>query len=141
VRGIWFSVGVRPTRIMLVDDDPSARFLLRTILGDHPEEFDVVAETGRASEALDLLRETNPDVALLDAMMPMTDGYEVAGQLREVRPDIRLVLLTSYVDEEVRNRAHSAQIDATLDKGEYDQVPRVVREVVSREPGATAAPG
>ena len=125
---------------MLVDDDPSARFLLRTILGDHPEEFEVVAETGRAVEALDLLRETNPDVALLDAMMPLTDGYEVAGQLRAVDPGIRLILLTSYVDEEVRTRAQGAQIDATLDKGDYDQVPRAVREVI-REPGATAAPG
>jgi DNA-binding NarL/FixJ family response regulator len=125
---------------MLVDDDPSARFLLRTILGDHPE-FEVVAETGRASEAVQLLREHAPDVVLLDARMPLADGYEVAGNLREERPSIRLILLTSYVDDEVRSRAITAQIDATLDKGEFDAVPRVVREVVSREPGATAAPG
>ena len=138
---IWFSVGVRPTRIMLVDDDPSARFLLRTILGDHPEEFEVVAETGRAAEAPGLLRESGAEVVLLDAVMPLTDGYELAGQLRAAKPDIALVLLTSYVDEGVRERAESARIDACLDKGEFDQVPRVVREVVSRGPGATAAPG
>ena len=140
-RVIWFSVGVGRTRIMLVDDDPSARFLLRTILGDHPEEFEVVAETGRAAEALGLLRETNPDVALLDAMMPMTDGYEVAGQLRDEDPRIRLVLLTAYVDEDVLERARSARIDATLDKGEYDEIPRVVRQLVSSGPDASAAPG
>ena len=140
-RVIWFSVGVGRTRIMLVDDDPSARFLLRAILGDHPDEFEVVAETGRASEAVDLLRETNPHVALLDAKMPMTDGFEVAGQLREADPQIRLVLLTAYVDEDVRERAWAARIDATLDKGEYDAIPRVVRELVSSGPDATAAPG
>jgi DNA-binding NarL/FixJ family response regulator len=126
---------------MLVDDDPSARFLLRTILGDHPEEFEVVAETGRAAEAVELMREHAPDVVLLDAMMPLTDGYEVAGDLREVHPPIRLILLTSFVDEEVLARATTARIDATLDKGEFDAVPRVVREVVNREPGATGAPG
>ena len=140
-RVIWFSVGVRRTRIMLVDDDPSARFLMRTILGDFPDEFDVVAETGRASEALDLLREATPDVVLLDARMPITDGYELAVILRQAHPPIRLILLTAYIDDEVRTRARDAQIDACLDKGEYDEVPRVVREVVSREPGATAAPG
>ncbi len=126
---------------MLVDDDPSARFLLRTILGDFPDEFEVVGETGRASEAVALMHDTEPEVVLLDAMMPITDGYELAGHLRRARPGIALVLLTSYVDEEVRERAQSAQIDATLDKGEFDEVPRVVRDLVSRGPGATAAPG
>ena len=67
---------------MLVDDDSSARFLLRAILGDHDDEFEIVAETGRASEAVDLLRENTPDVVLLDAMMPLTSGYELAGHLR-----------------------------------------------------------
>jgi DNA-binding NarL/FixJ family response regulator len=126
---------------MLVDDDPSARFLLRTILGDHPEEFEVVAETGRAADALDLLRETNPDVALLDAMMPLIDGFELAAQLRSEAPRIRLVLLTAFVDDEVRERAFGARIDATLDKGDYDAIPRVVRGLVSSGPDATAAPG
>ena len=109
--GFCFSVGVQRTRIMLVDDDPSARFLMRTILGDFPDEFDVVAETGRAAEALELMLQTRPDVALLDAMMPLTDGYELAGQLRAAQPAIRLVLLTSYVDDEVRAKARAAGID------------------------------
>ena len=126
---------------MLVDDDPSARFLMRTILGDFPDEFEVVAETGRAAEAVELLRERRPDAALLDAMMPLTDGYELAAQLRAIDPGIRLVLLTSFVDDSVRSRASAACIDACLDKGQFDDVPRVVREVVSPEPGATAAPG
>ncbi len=125
---------------MLVDDDSSARFLMRTILGDFPDEFDVVAETGHASEAVGLLEQTAPEVVLLDAMMPLTDGYELAGQLRAAHPPIRLVLLTSYVDDEVRTRASTAQIQACLDKGEFDEVPRVVREDI-REQGETAARG
>ena len=138
---IWFSVGVRRTRIMIVDDDPSARFLLRTILGDHPEEFEVVAETGRSAEALELLAQGRPDVALLDARMPVIDGYELAGQLREADPGIGLILLSAHVDREVREQAEAAGMDACLDKGEFDAVPRAVRALVSREPGATEAPG
>ncbi len=126
---------------MLVDDDPSARFLMRTILGDHPQEFEVVAETGRAQDATDLLRGAGPEVALLDARMPIVDGYELAGRLREADPAIRLVLLSAHVDEEVRARAEAAGIDACLDKGEFEAVPRVVRAVITREPGAAAAPG
>jgi DNA-binding NarL/FixJ family response regulator len=126
---------------MLVDDDPSARFIMRTILGDFPDEFEIVAETGRAPEAAGLLAESRPEIVLVDAVMPLLDGYEVAGRLREVDPGIRMVLLTSFVDDEVRNRAEKAGFQACMDKGEFDEVPRVVREVVSQEPGATAAPG
>ena len=126
---------------MLVDDDSSARFLMRTILGDFPDEFEVVGETGLAADAVDLMRETLPDVVLLDARMPLTDGYELAAGLREALPGIRLVLLTSFVDDDVRARAEAAHIHACLDKGQFDDVPRVVREVVNPGPGATAAPG
>ena len=132
-------MGVQRTRIMLVDDDDSARFILRTILGDFPDEFEIVAETARASEAVGLMEETSPEIVLLDAMMPITDGYELAGKLRAVNPPIRLLLLTSYVDDEVRRKAQAAAIDACMDKGQFDEVPRVVREV-SRGPSATAAP-
>src|SRR5687768_12449011 len=109
---------------MLVDDDPSARFLMRTILGDHPEDFDVVSETGHAREAPALLEATSPSVVLLDARMPILDGYELAVQLRAADPGVRLVLLSSYVDEEVRDRARAAGIDACLDKGDFDVVPQ-----------------
>ena len=134
-------MGVRRTRVMLVDDDPSARFLMRTILSELPEEFEVVAETGRAQEAVAEMERSEADVVLLDAMMPITDGYELAGQLRAARPRIRLLLLSAFVDESVRRRARAAGIDACVDKGDFDQVPRVVREVVSPGPGASAAPG
>ena len=138
---IWFSVGVRPIRVMLVDDDPSARFLVRTILADHPAEFEVVAETGNAQDAVDLLQETAPHVALLDARMPLVDGFELAGRLREVDPEVRLVLLSAHVDGDVRLRADAAGIHACVDKGDFDRVPQTVREVVSQAPGAPAEPG
>jgi NarL family two-component system response regulator LiaR len=128
-------------RIVLVDDDPSARFIIRTILGDEPDDFEIVSETGRASEAMELIDGCTPDIVLLDARMPLIDGYELAGQIRDRCPQIGLVLLSSFVDEEVRRRAREAGIHACLDKGDFDAVPRVLREVASREPGATAAPG
>jgi DNA-binding NarL/FixJ family response regulator len=114
---------------------------MRTILGDHAEEFEIVAEVATAQQAVDCLAETSPDVVLLDARMPMTDGYELAGQLLEVRPDIHLILLSAVVDGEVREQARRAGIHACLDKGAFDDVPRAIRELLSSEPGATAAPG
>jgi DNA-binding NarL/FixJ family response regulator len=131
-------------RIVLVDDDPSARFIIRTILGDEPEAFQIVGETGRASEAMELIDGCAPDVVLLDARMPMIDGYELAAQIRERCPQMGIVMLSSLVDEEVRIRAEAAGIHACVDKGDFDNVPRILREVagrISQEPGATGAPG
>jgi DNA-binding NarL/FixJ family response regulator len=127
--------------LVLVDDDPSARFIIRTILGDEPEDFSILAETGRSSEALALLDEFTPDIVLLDARMPMIDGYQLAAQIHERSPQTGLVLLSSLVDAEVRRLAAEAGIHACVDKGDFDGVPRVLREVASRGPGATAAPG
>ena len=127
-------------RIMLVDDDSSSRFLMRTILGDHPDEFEIVAETANAREAVALL-DAEPQVALLDARMPLMDGYELAGLLLEADPAIRLVLMSAHVDEQVRRRARSVGIHACLDKGEFDAIPQYVRQVVSPEPGASVTPG
>ena len=116
---------------MLVDDDPSARFLMRTILGDFPDEFDIVAETGHAGRALAMMHDAKPDVVLLDARMPITDGYELGAQMLRARPDLQLVLLSAMVDRDVRERAAAAGIHACLDKGAFDQVPNVVRELIS----------
>jgi DNA-binding NarL/FixJ family response regulator len=117
-------------RILLVDDDSGARFLIRAILGDHPEDFRIVGETAHAEEATALAEETDAEVVLLDAMMPLIDGYELAGRILAARPATRLVLLSSYVDEEVRDRARAAGIHACLDKRFFDQIPRAVREVL-----------
>jgi DNA-binding NarL/FixJ family response regulator len=126
---------------MLVDDDSSARFLMRTILGDFPDEFEIVGETGLAAEALDLMLRSRPDVVLLDARMQLTDGYETATQLLRARPDVHLVLLSAVVDEEVRAQAQAAGIHACLDKGAFDDVPGVIRGLLSPGPDGSAAPG
>ena len=95
----------RPSRILAVDDDPDLLLLLRSALqGDGHET--IVASNGRA--ALDLIGEQEPDVVLLDLMMPVLDGWGVLRSLAD-RPDglgrPRVIVLSAKTADEDIARA------------------------------------
>jgi DNA-binding response OmpR family regulator len=80
-------------RVLIVDDDPLIRDLVRTVLED--EQY-MLQEAADGQEALDLARESAPDIVLLDVMMPGADGYQVAEELRrEIGPDCVIIMLTA----------------------------------------------
>jgi DNA-binding NarL/FixJ family response regulator len=83
--------------ILLVDDHPLTREGLGALLAGHG--FDVVGQAGDGREAIDLARELQPDVVLLDLSMPEVDGLEALPRLRAEAPDCEVVVLTASGDE------------------------------------------
>jgi two-component system nitrogen regulation response regulator NtrX len=79
--------------ILIIDDEESIRKSLADILGDEGYET-VTAGSGR--EALDLLAEVQPALALLDIAMPDMDGIETLKRLREQRPELQVVMITGH---------------------------------------------
>ena len=110
---------MEPVRVIVVDDAADARFLIGLVLGDCTD-LAIVAEADGADAALAALDDARPDVALLDARMPVVDGYQLAGMLLERRPDLRIALLTSMVDEVVEEKALAAGAHACFSKAEMD---------------------
>src|SRR4051812_7817417 len=108
---------MEPIRVMVVDDAADARMLIRLILEEHAD-LDVVAEVASADAALAELDSARPEVALLDARMPVTDGFELTRSLRAAAPDLRVAILTSMVDEVTRARADAVGAHACLSKGD-----------------------
>ena len=98
----------RPPRILAVDDDPDLLLLLRSALQGDVHET-IVAPNGRV--ALDLIGEREPDVVLLDLMMPVLDGWGVLRSLadRPVRPRV-IVLSAKTADEDI---ARAFELGAT----------------------------
>jgi two-component system, LytTR family, response regulator len=80
-------------RAAVVDDEPLAREGIRLLLGKDPE-VEVVGEAGNASEALELLRRTRPQLVFLDVQMPGGDGFELL--TRAERPLPLVVFVTAY---------------------------------------------
>lgn len=86
-------------RAFLLDDHEIVRRGLRTLL-ESEGDIEVVGEAGTAAEAVPMLAELAPDVAVLDARLPDGSGIEVCRDARAARPELKALILTSYDDDE-----------------------------------------
>lgn len=88
-----------PIRVLVVDDHPVVRHGVQHLLGNDPE-LEVVGEADSGPGALEQVAILQPDVVLLDIRLPGSDGVEITQQLRRTYPDVKIVILTAYRDEE-----------------------------------------
>jgi DNA-binding NarL/FixJ family response regulator len=86
------------TRVLIVDDHPLTRDALAGLLTQH--EFSVVGEAADGEESVEVARELQPDLILLDLSMPGIGGLGALPLLREVAPESEVVMLTASVAEE-----------------------------------------
>ena len=87
-------------RIILVDDHEVVRLGLKSLLERHPQ-FDVVGEAGSAREAVEQVAALKPEVVLMDIRLPGTSGIEACEEIVNKFPGTRVVMLTSYADDEM----------------------------------------
>lgn len=86
-------------RLLVVDDHEIVRVGLRAILSRQPG-WEVVGEAANSDEAVRLARETSPDVVLMDVRLPDRSGTEACREILSDNPEIKVLMLTSYPDEE-----------------------------------------
>ena len=91
---------MKPIKVLLVDDQPLFREGLRTLLSVQPD-LEVVAEAGNGEEAIRLCRTLQPSVVLMDLQMPVLDGVAATRRLHEEVPDCRVIVLTTFDDDEM----------------------------------------
>lgn len=93
-------------RVLIADDEPLMRAGIKAILGT-ADDIELVAEAGDGREAVQIVRERRVDVAVLDIRMPRMDGLACARELRTVAPTVRVVMLTTFGEDENIVRALS----------------------------------
>lgn len=82
-------------RVVLADDHPLTRAGLKSYL-DSEKEIELIGEADDGQKALEMIRELEPDVVLLDIRMPKLDGVTVARMIKESGIDVNIIMLTSY---------------------------------------------
>jgi DNA-binding NarL/FixJ family response regulator len=90
---------VAETRILLADDHALVRRGVRLILDSEPD-LTVVAEAADGAEAIAMARACRPDLAILDIAMPRLTGLQAARELSRLQPDLRILILTMYDNEQ-----------------------------------------
>jgi len=90
---------IRPLTLLVVDDHEVVRQGLVALLGRRPE-FQVVAEAGTAAEAVSAARKFRPALVIMDVRLPDGSGIEACREIRAELPETRVVMLTSYPDED-----------------------------------------
>jgi len=90
---------VEKIKIIIADDHTIFRQGLRMLLAQE-DDMEVVGEAADGIEALELAKKHNPDIILLDIAMPNMDGVQVAGKIKKSLPQIKIIVLTSYSDDQ-----------------------------------------
>ena len=91
---------MKKQRIMLVDDHEVVRLGLKALLEHHPH-FEVVAEAASAKEAIENTARYHPDIVLMDIRLPGVSGIEACEEIIRDYPETRVVMLTSYAEDEM----------------------------------------
>jgi DNA-binding NarL/FixJ family response regulator len=87
-------------RIILVDDHEVVRLGLKALLERHPQ-FEIIGEATTAREALELVGNYHPDVVVMDIRLPGTSGIEACEEITNRYPETRVIMLTSYAEDEM----------------------------------------
>jgi CheY-like chemotaxis protein len=90
-----------PKTILIADDNPTIRKILCNMFGTQ-QGYDLCAEATNGAEAIALAKEHKPDLIILDLSMPVMNGIDAARELKEIMPNVPIILFTQYAAEVIR---------------------------------------
>jgi len=114
-------------RVLIVDDHSVVRMGLRVFF-DLQDDIEVVGEAADGSEGVAMARRLEPDVVLMDLLMPNMDGVTAIGRIKAERPETEIVTMTSFIEEEKVTAALEAGASGFILKdAEADDVAAAIR--------------
>jgi DNA-binding NarL/FixJ family response regulator len=120
-------------RVLLVDDHPVVRRGLHSIL-TNMNDIEVIGEAENAAQALERTGELQPDVVILDIRMPGSSGLQIISSLKQVHPDVKILVLTSHdTDEHLFGALSSGAHGFLLKSIAHEELPKVIRRIYRGE--------
>jgi DNA-binding NarL/FixJ family response regulator len=106
------------TRILLADDNADFRRMARRLLGTR-DDLEICGEASSGSEAVNVARATNPDIALIDISMPGGNGIEAGRQIRQDHPDTLILAMSVYQPEMFISRVKNVGFHGFISKSTF----------------------
>ncbi|WP_283153753.1 response regulator [Guptibacillus hwajinpoensis] len=120
-------------KMMIVDDHDMVRKGLKAYLLTEPD-FQIVGEASNGKEAVTLVNEMNPDVILMDLIMPEMTGIEATKEIMTLRPNTKIIIITSfYDDEQVFPAIEAGAFSYLLKTASADEIISTIRKAVQDE--------
>lgn len=104
-----------PTSVLIADDHEIVRYGISTFLSS-AEDIEIVGEASTGEECIELFKEKNPDITLLDIGMPEQDGVETARIIRDLDADTKILILSMHINRQILNDVLEAGINGYLMK-------------------------
>ena len=120
-------------KVVIADDSSLLRDRIKSLLNSI-NDISMVYEAKNGVEALQLIMEKEPDLAIIDIRMPEMNGIEVLKQIRKLNMKTRVCILTSYPYPQYRKRCLEAGADYFLSKSEdFEEIEIVITDMVTNE--------
>ena len=120
---------MKTIRVLIVDDQTVVREGMAAILAFY-SDIEIVGQAEDGNKALALVKQTNPDVVLLDMVMPGQDGLTVIPKIKEIAPDVSILVVTSFAEtERVYQAIKAGALGYLLKDATRDQLLQAIRDV------------
>ena len=120
------------TRILVVDDNTQVRRALRSLV-EQDKNWQVCAEAIDGGEAVDRVRELNPDLVVLDFQMPIMNGLQAAIEIAKVAPEIPILLCTAHLSEGLILEARRVGIHGAVTKSKAADIVNGIQALLRHE--------
>jgi len=127
--------------IVVADDDPDFREVVRYLLTAVADTITVLDEAPDGQKALDLVLRERPDLVITDLMMPRLNGVELTRRIRQELPETKIILVSSYPEDQYRLMAADSGADAFVNKRVIsDALLPAIRDVIARRLSGGSGP-
>ena len=120
------------TRILIVDDSPLVRQRLRDMLQQH-SQWIVCGEAANGRDAVEKAQVTNPDVIVLDFLMPGMDGLQTAREIGKLLPSIPILMFTMHLSRQLVEEARNVGIRGAVAKSDAGRIIEGVEALLRNE--------
>jgi len=105
---------MKNVNIVIVDDSPFQIALLRDLLTENG--FNVVGEASSLEETIEVVTNTKPDLVTMDMTIPGTDGFECTREIHKINPNIKVIIVSSMMDDEIVRKARKMRVSGYAQK-------------------------